>query len=242
MMCFRELIAFRKELSVHRLVYSRFSLGWQIVLIYLIWLYLGVFGFLLFYFRSLPLMPWYAGAGLAPVLLWMFALQKNVLRVVLGEFDLKKEEWKKTGLDSVRRKELDVFLAQRNQNNSAAVLNMTTMVHRDSIFPDYRLRSPAIFASLLVGLGIATVSWLVTQGSSDEGILFLRHLTGILLAIALTIGLIEWMASQALREHKTYLRKALLKALNDCYFLYCTQEREQEAPKRPCSFWFRKRR
>ena len=241
MMFFRELIDFRKKLSIHHLIYSNFSSGWQIVLVYLIWLYLGVFAFLLFYFRSVTLMPVYAGLGLAPVLLWGWALRKKVKQVALNEYNIEEEDWDQTGLDSVREKKLDIFLRKHNQNHSAVVLNMATMVYRDSTAPSYRLNSPTLFASLFVALGAATISWLIGQGTTvDEVFQFLWNVTGILLAIAITVGVIEWMISQALREHRTYLRRALLKALNDCYFLYSTQEREQEILKRKHSSWFKK--
>ena len=240
MLLFKELIDFRKNLSVHHLIYSHFSLRWRVTLIYLIWLYAGACGLLLLYFRPVPFFSWYVGVGLIPILLWGIALRKKVLQVIFDKLRLSKEEWKKTGLNSIRRKELDSFLVEHNQNYSAVILDLVAMVHRDSIVPDYRLKSPAIFASLFVGLGIATVSWLITQGSSAEVMVLLQYLTGFLLAIASTVGVIEWVASQALREHKTYLRKALARALNDCYFLYNTQEREREASKRSRLFCFKK--
>ena len=236
-MHFRELIDFRKKLSVHRLIYSHFSLGWRIVLIYSIWLYLGMFGVLILYFRSVPLVPLYAGLGLAPVWLWGWVLQRKVKQVALTEFNIEEEDWKQAGLDSARREELNTFLTKHSQNYSTVVLNMATMVQQNTIVSSHHLKSPAIFASLFIALGAATVGWLISQENTvGEVFQFLWNITGISLAIATTVGVIEWMISQALREHRTHLKIALLTALNDCYFLYS----DQEALKRKRSFWFKK--
>ena len=223
---FTEILDFgRKELSVYGLIYQHLSLGWQFLLLWLVWIYI-VGGYAVLLYVHGPAIPfsWYLLLALIPIIAWGIALSIIIPKVVKKEHKVDKKSWKRYGLAILRHNKLNEYLEKHQLNQAATVECISNMIIRQYSVPRYRLKSPYYFVTLVISIVAASTVAIIFKESNDT--MWPTVWTSVVILIIFGLALLfEWTVLHNIHDRSTSSQRILIEALSNCYLSYTSQEK-----------------